>query len=312
MVCAKDECGHERDVKLNLARCIRMADGLFTDLHRAMNQRQRGKTSDRVIGPDEYRAYRNELPHNPAATFKDESAGITINFGRSTIGDYLDSTDKWLEDINRAATDALSSNASDYERTNYIKLTAEVRRLTRHAHHVKSIMVEEEVNGEVVENLETDPAKIVEILEDMSSDRVYVLAFENALARYNDLSRLAVLVTWAMHVRPVVRLKGKKTVRSVGLSPFLRTGFFRAISCGVRDTESLFTTIRKYWLDADDIPSGTIINALKLDTSSLFKQRSSRPITYQEAHDELLSTYDEVMGFGTGENNIGCPISRTR
>ena len=193
MVCAKDECGHERDVKLNLARCIRMADGLFTDLHRAMNQRQRGKTSDRVIGPEEYRAYRNELPHNPAATFKDESAGITINFGRSTIGDYLDSTDKWLEDINRAATDALSSNASDYERTNYIKLTAEVRRLTRHAHHVKSIMVEEEVNGEVVENLETDPAKIVEILEDMSSDRVYVLAFENALARYNDLSRLAVL-----------------------------------------------------------------------------------------------------------------------
>ena len=192
MVCTKDDCGHERDVKLNLARCIRMADGLFTDLHRAMNQRQRGKTSDRVIGPEDYRAYRNELPYNPASVFKHDS-GITINFGRSTIGEYLDSTDKWLEDINRAATDALSSNASDYERTNYIKLTAEVRRLTRHAHHVKSIMVEEEVNGEVVENLETDPAKIVEILEDMSSDRVYVLAFENALARYTDLSRLAVL-----------------------------------------------------------------------------------------------------------------------
>ncbi|ANZ48344.1 hypothetical protein BIZ78_gp231 [Erwinia phage vB_EamM_Caitlin] len=193
MVCTKDECGHERDVKLNLARCIRMADGLFTDLHRAMNQRQRGKTSDKVIGPEDYQAYRNELPHNPASTFKHEQTGLTINFGRSTIGEYLDSTDKWLEDINRAATDALSSNASDYERTNYIKLTAEVRRLTRHAHHVKSIVVEEEVNGEVVENLETDPAKIVEILEDMSSDRVYVLAFENALARYTDLSRLAVL-----------------------------------------------------------------------------------------------------------------------
>lgn len=192
MVCPKDECGHERDVKLNLARCIRMADGLFTDLHRAMNQRQRGKTSDRIVNADDYQAYRNELPYNPASTFKHDS-GITVNFGRSTIGEYLDSTDKWLEDINRAATDALSSNASDYERTNYIKLTAEVRRLTRHAHHVKSIMVEEEVNGEVVENLETDPAKIVEILEDMSSDRVYVLAFENALARYTDLSRLAVL-----------------------------------------------------------------------------------------------------------------------
>lgn len=43
---------------------------------------------------------------------------------------------------------------------------------------------------------------------------------------------------------------------------------------------------------------------MKLDTTSLFKRRDSRPITYQEAHDELLSTYDEVLGLNTGENNI--------
>lgn len=44
---------------------------------------------------------------------------------------------------------------------------------------------------------------------------------------------------------------------------------------------------------------------MKLDTTSLFKRRDSRPITYQEAHDELLSTYDGILGLETGENNIG-------
>lgn len=44
---------------------------------------------------------------------------------------------------------------------------------------------------------------------------------------------------------------------------------------------------------------------MKLDTTSLFKRRDSRPITYQEAHDELLSTFDTVAGIDSGENNVG-------
>ncbi|QVW55630.1 hypothetical protein pEaSNUABM9_00034 [Erwinia phage pEa_SNUABM_9] len=239
LVCASDDCGHERDVKLNLARCIRMADGLFTDLHRAMNQRQRGKTNQ-IIGPDDYMAYRKELPHNPASVFKNSDAGLTINFGRSTIGDYLDSTDRWLEEINRAATDALSSNASDYERTNYIKLTAEVRRLTRHAHHVKSIIVEEEVKGEIVETEETDPLKIVEILEDMSSDRVYVLAFENALARYNDLSRMAVL-GYMGHACPACQAKeGEEDGPFRGIVTISPDRVFFALSRVVSEIQKVF------------------------------------------------------------------------
>ncbi|ANZ48617.1 hypothetical protein BIZ83_gp236 [Erwinia phage vB_EamM_ChrisDB] len=239
LVCAKDDCGHERDVKLNLARCIRMADGLFTDLHRAMNQRQRGKTNQ-IIGPDDYLAYRKELPHNPASVFKNPEAGLTINFGRSTVGEYLDSTDRWLEEINRAATDALSSNASDYERTNYIKLTAEVRRLTRHAHHVKSIIVEEEVKGEIVETEETDPLKIVEILEDMSSDRVYVLAFENALARYNDLSRMAVL-GYMGHACPACQTKeGEEDGPFRGIVTISPDRVFFALSRVVSEIQKVF------------------------------------------------------------------------
>ncbi|MCT7476093.1 hypothetical protein N5V81_14005 [Escherichia coli] len=77
-----------------------------------------------------------------------------------------------------------------------MRLTAEARRLTRYAHMVKSITVNEqrEVNGEmqVIPQTETDTAKIVEMLEELSSDRIYVGQFENAIAEYNERTRLAV------------------------------------------------------------------------------------------------------------------------
>lgn len=42
-----------------------------------------------------------------------------------------------------------------------------------------------------------------------------------------------------------------------------------------------------------------------MDVSTLFTQSTHRPITYQEAHSELLKAYDSVMGFETGPVNVG-------
>ncbi|HHS7556442.1 TPA: hypothetical protein ACTPQ1_004736 [Salmonella enterica] len=42
-----------------------------------------------------------------------------------------------------------------------------------------------------------------------------------------------------------------------------------------------------------------------MDTTSLFKQRCVRPITYQEAHDELMGAYDRTLGLDTGYNQVG-------
>ncbi|QVW55166.1 hypothetical protein pEaSNUABM29_00122 [Erwinia phage pEa_SNUABM_29] len=42
-----------------------------------------------------------------------------------------------------------------------------------------------------------------------------------------------------------------------------------------------------------------------MDTTSLFKQRSARPITYQEAHDELMGAYDRTLGLETGLHQVG-------
>lgn len=42
-----------------------------------------------------------------------------------------------------------------------------------------------------------------------------------------------------------------------------------------------------------------------MDVSALFTQSTHRPITYQEAHNELLEAYDNVMGFETGPAHVG-------
>ncbi|QVW56192.1 hypothetical protein pEaSNUABM6_00056 [Erwinia phage pEa_SNUABM_6] len=192
LLCPNHECGHEREVRLNLARCIRMADGLFSDLHRSLWLRQRGKGPDAIIGNEEYLQYRKELPKTKAARFHYEQLGVTVEFGRSTIGQFIDNTNAWVEKINTSATNALANHATETERSQYIRLAAENRRLTRYATHVKAITVEETIKGEVVETREEDPDRIFEMLEELSSDRLYVLAFENALSAYNEESRMAV------------------------------------------------------------------------------------------------------------------------
>ena len=42
-----------------------------------------------------------------------------------------------------------------------------------------------------------------------------------------------------------------------------------------------------------------------MDVSALFKQRTTRPITYQEANDELLGAYDRTLGIDTGVHGVG-------
>lgn len=42
-----------------------------------------------------------------------------------------------------------------------------------------------------------------------------------------------------------------------------------------------------------------------MDLSSLFKNRTGKPITYQEAHDELLEAYDEAIEHFVGNDHVG-------
>lgn len=190
MVCPSDPCGHSYNQALNLARCIRMAEGLFTDRQRKLWMHQRGASP--LLSHDQYEEYRKDLPKNMYEKFADEKTGATVTFKRCLIGEFLDGVDNWVEQINTAVNNALATNSTETERAKHIRLTTETHRLTRYAASVKSIAVTEERDGEMVTVVEEDPAEIVSILADLSSDRIYVRSFEDAIYKYNEYNRMAV------------------------------------------------------------------------------------------------------------------------
>ncbi|QVW55167.1 hypothetical protein pEaSNUABM29_00123 [Erwinia phage pEa_SNUABM_29] len=193
LLCGLDGCTQEDAVKLNIARCIRFGTGLFTDLQKQLWARQRG-TERPMISMAEQAEYVKAHAVDPAAIF--DYNHVKVEFGRSSLGRFFDSTERWIEDVNASTTAALAEFGTERERENHMRLTAESRRLTRYAHMVKSITVieEREVNGEYqpIPTTETNEQKIIEMLEELSSDRLYVGQFENAIAEYIERTRLAV------------------------------------------------------------------------------------------------------------------------
>ena len=193
LICGHEGCGHQEDVRLNLARCIRMGTSLYTDIQRNLWALQRGK-DDATITRADQRKFVEEHIKDPSAIF--EQDGIIVKSGRSTLGKFFDNTERWIEETNAATTSALAEKGTEREREDHLRLTAEARRLTRYAHMVESITVMEEIyDGEESHEepiVEKDYDKIVQMLEELSSDRKYVANFEGAIATYNDRSRLAV------------------------------------------------------------------------------------------------------------------------
>ncbi|MGK7530391.1 hypothetical protein, partial [Salmonella enterica] len=77
--------------------CIRFGSGLFSDLQKQLWARQRG-TERPVISIAEQREYIAAHQVDPSSVF--EYHDVRVEFGRSTLGSFFDSTEKWIEDVN--------------------------------------------------------------------------------------------------------------------------------------------------------------------------------------------------------------------
>lgn len=184
LACSDHTCNHEETTKLNLARSIRYGNGILTPVQQEMARRQRNGA---MMTLQEISEYQKGHVDTPESTFKDED--LTVKFRHVPVAEFIDTAEEWVADINRAATEALGQYPTENERDKHIRVNAEARRLLRYAHMVESISAFDENNKPVVER---DTIKIREALTNLSSDRRYVLAFEEAIERFNESTRLAV------------------------------------------------------------------------------------------------------------------------
>lgn len=188
IICPNSQCGHTEALLLNLARCIRAGNGLFSSEQLDFIVRTRGK----LVTLDEVSKYRSfaQVPESHVFT-KTLPNGLTIAVEwRHTVAmDFFEHAEGWIETNNKITNAAMMEQTDEKTREAHLRIVADQRRLVRNLHFIGAIVVTD-VDG-TSERVE-DRAKIIAILEDMSEDKLYVLAFESALANYIEDSRLTI------------------------------------------------------------------------------------------------------------------------
>lgn len=189
IACPMEDCSHTRQVHLNLARCVRPGNGLFTSEQLDHIVRTRGQ----LITSKEVSMYRDSATvpesHRYAATLPDGSH-VTINWGHAVALEYFDHSTEWVETNNTITNSAMMQNSTEAARERHLRIVADQRRLLRHMHFIKSIEWVDVDGGSTIFDQRGD---IIEALEELSEDRSYVNSFESALAKYIEDCRLYIV-----------------------------------------------------------------------------------------------------------------------
>lgn len=241
LMCTEENCDDQEEVRLNLARCIRLANGLFTEDQRNLMARQRGDI-DSTITRAEQSDFRKQHRVDPSYQFSRE--GIIIEFGRCTLAEYFDTTDEWVDEINDTTTAALTDYATELDREKHMRVNAESRRLTRYLHMVKKITVEELDDSveppSTKQTVSTNRDELKKMLIDLSSDRAFVVDFEAAVSRYTEMTRLAVFGYMGHRCPTCQTAQGEQSGTFRGIVTISPDRVFFALSRVVSEIQKLF------------------------------------------------------------------------
>lgn len=188
IICPRSDCGHTEPLLLNLARCIRAGNGLFSSEQLDFIVRTRGK----LVTLDEVAKYREfaKVPDSHVFT-KALATGLSIavEWKHTVALEFFEHAEGWIETNNKITNAAMMEQTDEKTREAHLRIVADQRRLVRNLHFIGAIVVTD-TDG-TTERVE-ERGRIIEILEDMSEDKLYVLAFEAALANYIEDSRLTI------------------------------------------------------------------------------------------------------------------------
>lgn len=230
--CTEPTCAFEEEQKLNIARCIRYANGILTPGQQALVNRQR---EGEYLSFAQQTEYRKEHRYDPSSKWVDGE--LTFRFRHGSIAHYIDMTEEWVADINKSTTDAMGNYATEVERNNYMRTAAETRRLTRYKHMIESIS--SDVDGN--EYVETDAVKIHELLLHLSSDRGFVTRFEKAIEHFNERTRLAVFGYMSHNCPACGAASGEKEGAFRGIVEISPDRLFFVLSRVVYEIQKLLT-----------------------------------------------------------------------
>lgn len=234
LICPMADCGDSRELQLNLSRCIRPGNGLYANTQLDFIVRTRGKqvTQAQI---QEYKGYATTPETHQFNHTLPQGGSVKVTWGHSTALEYFNHATNWIETNNTITTAAMMEHATEDLRERHLRIVADQRRLLRNIHFVKAVEV---IDADGSTSLETEIAKIIPLLEELSEDRLYINAFEAALANYIEDCRLFVVGYMADTCPSCQRSggeQGDKTFR--GMIPLAPDRIFFTLSRVVSGTQ---------------------------------------------------------------------------
>lgn len=178
------ETGLVEETTLNLFRIIRTFNDRLTDEQR---QHMVKYTKAFSVTQDVLKEYRKATRVNNKERYVDQTYGIAIYFKSCTLDEYFESVEEWIQATEHSTAKALGQYATEVERARHTATVIETHRLTRYLHKIAAVATLNENLDD--DEINDDPEEIKKVLVELSSDRMFVKRFEEAVAEFEETGR---------------------------------------------------------------------------------------------------------------------------
>ncbi|AQT28166.1 hypothetical protein pVa21_225 [Vibrio phage pVa-21] len=183
--CTSNECNEAHTAMLNFARMLWIDKSSLTE-----KQLNILAGNQKSITDDLLEQYRSEFK-SPASKEIKLADDTVIVFGRTSLANYIQTAKRWVDEIERSYTNALSSYTSPKRREQYLDGQIQARRMLKYEHLVSEIRIPGDMEDEYI--IIDDRETIRDALIEFSSIDANYAVFEDGANSFIEESTVAVV-----------------------------------------------------------------------------------------------------------------------
>lgn len=173
-------CEYQRDTTLNIGRM------LWYDKSRLDEEQLRVlSNAGKRLTTEDIQKYRDSLPTADSQIYTD-NYGVKYVFGSTNLSDFINSSKRWISEIEEAYNKSITSYTTPNEREGYLTRQISTRRTLKYLHFVSKVIIPVDEGDEIEVSERED---IRDILLELGNDHIQAIEFEYAVQAYiNDVT----------------------------------------------------------------------------------------------------------------------------
>lgn len=142
--CTAGDCSESRTAILNFARMLWIDKSALTEKQISILSGNQKAITDDLLDQ-----YRDEFK-TPSSKNIELSDGTVIVLGRTSLANYIQTSKRWVDEIERSYTNGLSNYAAPKRRDQFLDGQIQARRMLKYEHLVSEIRIPTEMEGDYV------------------------------------------------------------------------------------------------------------------------------------------------------------------